>query len=403
MITDYFDLAIKNLKRRKLRSLLTIIGIFISVATIFILISLSLGLQDAVEAQFESLGGDKFFIQPKGQFGPPQAGASVQLTIDDVNAVRKINGVKRVSYMVAGNAKIEFKDEQRFFPVYGIPAEDMDFYADVGSFKIEEGTNLRNGDRKKIVIGNHYKTRNIFSTNVQAGDKFFINGEEFKVQGIFGLIGNPDDDRNILLPAEDIKALFNTGDRVDFIIVQVESGEDVKEVAENVERRLRKFRDVDEKTQDFTIITPEEILEIFGSVLSIITAFLGGVAAISLIVGAIGITNTMYTSVLERTKEIGIMKAVGARNEDILTIFVIESGLLGLIGGIVGVIIGFAIAKLIEFIAVQGLGTTLLQAASPWYLFLGCFAFAFLTGVVSGALPAWRASKIIAVNALRYE
>jgi len=118
-------------------------------------------------------------------------------------------------------------------------------------------------------------------------------------------------------------------------------------------------------------------LAIFGTILAIITAFLGGVAAISLLVGAINITNAMYTSVLERTKEIGIMKAVGAKNKDILMIFLIESGLLGLAGGIIGVIFGLGISKLIEYIAVQQLGTNLLQAATPLWLMAVCLAFAF--------------------------
>ena len=166
---------------------------------------------------------------------------------------------------------------------------------------------------------------------------------------------------------------------------------------------MQKSRDVTEKTQDFIILTPEELLETFGVVLNIITGFLGGIALISLIVGGIGITNTMYTSVLERTKEIGTMKAIGAQNKDILMIFLIESGLLGLIGGIIGIILGLGIAKGIEFIAFQQLGTRLLQAATPVYLFVGCLAFAFLTGAISGGIPAWQASKTNTVDALRYE
>ncbi len=128
-----------------------------------------------------------------------------------------------------------------------------------------------------------------------------------------------------------------------------------------------------------------------------------GIAAVSLLVGGIGIMNTMYTSILERNREIGIMKAIGAQNKDILSIFLIESGLLGLVGGVMGVIFGFSISKIIEYIAVQQLGTKLLQAASPLWLIIACLAFAFLTGSISGLWPAWQASKTNVVDAVRYE
>ena len=133
MISDYFSLAWKSLKKRKMRSWLTIIGIIISIATIFTLIALSLGLQGAIEEQFRMLGSDKFFIQPKGQLGPPQAGAGVMLTKEDVDVIKKINGVKEVTYLLVGNAKVESGDEERFFPVYGIPQEGLGLYFETGS------------------------------------------------------------------------------------------------------------------------------------------------------------------------------------------------------------------------------------------------------------------------------
>ena len=403
MIQDSFNLALKNLRKRRLRSWLTMVGIIISVAIIFILISLSIGLQNAVTEQFEILGGDKFFIQPKGQLGPPQAGASVQLTKDDLKIVERTSGVKEATYITIGNGEIEFNKEKRFFIVAGIPPDGMKLYTSSGSLEFEEGKNIGKGDIGKIVIGNHYKTKNIFSKPVKAGDKFLINGKEFEVQGIFALIGNPDDDRNIIMLSDDFEELFGYGDRVDTIVVQINDGENINDIANSVERKLQRFRNVDDKTQDFTILTPEELLATFQTVLSVITLFLFGVAAISLIVGAINITNTMYTSVLERYKEIGIMKAIGAQNKDILSIFLIESGLLGLVGGVMGVIFGFGVSKLIEYIAVQQLGTKLLQAAAPLYLIIGCLAFAFLTGAISGLWPAWNASKVSAVDAIRYE
>jgi putative ABC transport system permease protein len=403
MLNDHFNIAWRNLKTRKLRAWLTMIGIIISVATIFTLVALSIGLQGAVEDQFEALGGDKFFIQPEGQLGPPQAGASVTMTKDDVDVIKKVNGIKDITYFTAGNAKVEYGDEERFFPVYGIPEDGIDLYFESGSFEIEFGRSFSGDGNRELIIGNHYKTRNIFKRPIDPGDTFLVNGEEFKVRGIMSIIGNPEDDRSLITTAKDMEEVFGIGDRVDFIMVQIEEGEDMNEVVSRVERRLDRFRDVDHKTRDYTILTPEEILEIFGTILIVITAFLGGVAAISLLVGAIGITNTMYTSVIERTKQIGIMKALGAKNSDVLKIFLIESGLLGLVGGIIGVLIGIGISETIEYIAFVSLGTTLLQTTYPLWLILGCLAFAFFTGAIAGSLPAYNASRTNVVDAIRYE
>lgn len=404
MITDYFKLAVKNLRQRGLRSWLTMLGIFISVAMIFVLVSLSLGLQGAVEEQFETLGTDKFFVQPAtGFLGPPGSVGGVILTEEDVEVISKIQGVKDYSFFTAGNARVEFGKETRYMLVWGIPPEHMDVYSEVGSFEIEDGRNLEKGDKSSVILGNLHKTGNVLGKPVNVGNKLTINDEDFKVRGIMELIGNPDDDRAIIMDIESFRVLFEIPERVDFIMVQIDEGEDILEVADRVERKLRKTRGVTEDNQDFGILTPEELLESFGNILAIITSFLGGVAAISLLVGAIGIANTMYTSVLERTKEIGVMKAIGARNSDITWIFLIESGLLGLVGAGIGVGLGYGIGKTIEYIAINQLNTTLLQIAAPVWLIAGCLIFGFLIGAVSGTLPAIQASKINVVDAIRYE
>ena len=404
MIKDYFTLAVRNLKQRGLRSWLTMLGIFISVATIFVLVSLSLGLQGAVEEQFATLGTDKFFIQPAtGFLGPPGSVGGDILTEKDVEFVGKIQGVKDYSFFVAGNAKVEFSGETRYMMIWGVPLEYMGVYHEISSFKIEDGRDLEKGDKSSVILGNLFKNGNVVGKPINAGNKLTINGKDFKVRGIIELIGNPDDDRAIIMDLESFRVLFEIPERVDYIMVQISDGEDIIEVAGKVESKLRKFRGVTEKTQDFDILTPEELLESFGNILAIITAFLGGVAAISLLVGAIGIANTMYTSVLERTKEIGIMKAIGARNSDIMWIFLIESGLLGFAGAGIGIGLGYGIGKTIEYIAVNQLNTTLLQIATPMWLVGGCLGFGFLIGAISGTLPAIQASRTNVVDALRYE
>ncbi|MCH7567805.1 MAG: ABC transporter permease [Nanoarchaeota archaeon] len=403
MITDYFILALKNLRKRKLRAWLTMLGIFISIATIFVLISLSLGLQNAVEEQFRQFGTDKIFIQPRGQIAGPGTGGAVELTKNDVEVVEKVIGVKDITWWIIATGEIEFKDEKRFFNIIGFPLDQSDVFIETGFYKADEGEVLDEEDFGKVMIGSQYKYNNVFKRPIKERDIISVNGKNFVVEGILESLGNPADDRLVYMSEEEFREITEIEDRIDTIIAQVEPGEDINEVADRIKRKLLKSRDLTEKTRDFSILTPEEVLETFRIVLNIITAFLLGVAGISLLVGGIGIVNTMYTSVLERTKEIGIMKAVGARNSDIFLIFLIESGLLGLVGGVIGVILGFGISKGIEFIAINQLGTTLLQAAFPFYLVAGSLLFAFVIGALSGALPALQASKLNPVDALRYE
>jgi len=166
---------------------------------------------------------------------------------------------------------------------------------------------------------------------------------------------------------------------------------------------LRRSRGLKEGNEDFEVSTTEELMKAFNTLLNIVQGVLVGIALISLVVGGIGIMNTMYTAVLERTKEIGILKAVGAQNRDILSLFLVESGILGLAGGAIGVLLGMGFSKLVELVATMALQTKLLQAYFPWYLTLGSLAFSFLVGTVSGILPAYQASRQKPVDALRYE
>jgi putative ABC transport system permease protein len=403
MIKEFFRISAKNIRRRKLRSWLTIIGIIISIATIFILISVSLGLNAAVKEQFRQLGTDKFFIHPKGS-SAPGAGTSVILSNEDVDAIKKIGGVKSVTYNAFGNVKIEYANQFRFNYVMGVPLDTLDVFAETGFINPDEGRLLSEGDSGKIMVGSQYKYNSVFKNPVNAGDTLKLNNLTFRVKTVLKAVGNPQDDKNIYVPLDDFYTLFpERKDHYDQIVVQIEPGQNLTELAEKVSKQLLRSRGLTEKTRDFTILTPEELLATFGTILNILTGFLLGVAAISLLVGSIGIANTMFTSVIERTKEIGVMKAVGARNSDIVKIFTIESGLIGLIGGIGGIIIGFIFGAALEFVASHQFGTTLLQVSTPWYLFVGSLLFSFCIGAVSGIIPAFRASHIRPVEALRYE
>jgi len=405
MKADYFNFAFKSLKKRKLRSWLTVIGIVMSIAIIFFLISVSVGLKDAVNEQFRTLGTDKLIIMPKGMISSSGSTGPVKLTTLDVDEIEKVRGVKAVSYYLSGNGKLEFKDEIKYYLIVGFPLEpkDLKMISEASGWKIDEGRLLQKGDVGKVLVGSQYKYNNYFKKVVKVGDKIKVNDIEFKVVGILKSVGNPADDKHIFLAYDDVKKMLNTGDRVDMIYGQVDSGENIKEVAKRVEDKLIKFRGLTIKTKDFDILTPEEILASLNIILNIITAFLVGVAAISLLVGAIGIANTMYTSVLERTKEIGTMKAIGARNSDVLTLFLLESGFIGLLGGIIGILIGMGLAKIVEIVAAGYLASDLLKVAFPMWLIVGALSFGFLIGSLSGFFPALQAARLRPVDALRYE
>jgi len=406
MLADYFKLAVKSLKQRKTRSILTLIGIFIAILTIFVLLSLSLGLNEFVNEQFEILGTNIFFIQAKGQAGAPGSGGAVELTIDDANIVEKTSGVGRVAYANIGNVKIEYNDKPRYYLVIGIPLDNpdhMNLFFDSLNLGMDEGRKLREGDKKKVMIGYNYKYKDLFGKPVKTGYKIKINDIEFEVVGVVEQVGNPSDDQQIYISYEDAQELLGSGERVDFIYAEIKQGENLNTVADRVENKLMKFRNVDEKTIDFTISTPEELMATFGTVLNILTAFLLGIGSISVIVGGIGIANTMYTSVLERNKEIGTMKAIGAKNSDILLIFVIEAGILGLIGGGFGLVGGILTAKTIEYISTVYIGSNIIRASLNPILIIGSLGFAFLIGLISGIAPSYQASMLKPVDTLRYE
>jgi putative ABC transport system permease protein len=404
-IKDYFILAIRNLNERRARSVLTIIGIILAIMTIFVLASLSLGLSEVVDAQFEELGGDKFFIQPRGQLGAPGTGGTVELTIADAEEVAKVPGIKVMTYYPVGNAKVEFDETIRYVNAFGGPLEDdeqIELLFSLGIPDPIEGRLLKKGDVGKVMVGYRYNKEEFFGKSVKVGNTLLVNEKEFEVVGIIGEIGSPPDDSLVYMGFDEFKDLFESGDRVDAIILQVDEGEDINKIAERAKKKLMNFRNVEEENIDFSVLTPEEVLATFGNILNILTAFLVGIGLISILVGGIGIANTMYTSVLERKKEIGIMKSIGARNSDILIIFIIEAGILGLLGGTIGLVLGIGVAKTIEFVAALS-GFGFFKISLNPILIFGSLLFAFIVGVGSGLLPSLNASKLKPVDALRYE
>jgi len=380
MLKDYVLYAIKNITKRRMRSWLTMIGIFIGIAAVVSLVSLGQGLQKAIQDQFQSLGTDKIIVSPKGSSFGGLGTTPTKLTEQDLNKIRQINNVKVVTGMLYPVAKIEYKDKQAFFLINAIPDdyEEQKLIKELQTYKIESGRDLRRGEKGKVVLGYSYKYDKIFDKNLRLGETVTINGADFQIVGFAEKIGSPVDDGNIYMSKEEVKTLFNLKEEYDMVLVRVALEVEPKSIVPEIERELRRSRDVKEGQEDFEVKTFDEILQSFLIIFNIVQAVVIGIAAISLLVGAIGIMNTMYTAVLERTKEIGIMKAIGAKNSDIMTIFVIEAGILGFTGGIIGILIGSGISKLVEIIGGAALGSTLLKAYFPAWLILFLILLIFI-------------------------
>jgi len=411
MLTDYFKLAWENISHRQIRSWLTIIGIVIGIAAVVALISLGQGVEQVITSEFNKIGTDKIFIFPAGGFssGPPGSAIGINpLTEHDLEVIRRSKGVNQASGMLLKPAKITYDRNIYFSQVIGIPLDDSNkLLSDAYNFEYVKGRALKSGDKYKITVGYDVANSKTFGKNVNVGDRLNIDGQEFEVVGITASIGDPGIDGGIIMPQDTATILFNAttslGKEETEIIAQVTKGDDPSAVADNIKKDLRRSRDVKEGEEDFSVQTTAQLLASFSTILNALTAIVIGIAGISLFVGGVGIMNTMYTAVLQRTNEIGVMKAIGAKNSQILTIFIIEAGMLGLIGGIIGLLIGMGLSSLVSFIGRTFLNTNLLYAYFPWYLIVGALLFAVIVGGLSGILPAIQASRQNPVEALRYE
>lgn len=382
------------------------IGIFIGIAAVVSLISLGQGMQDAINSQFASVGADKVMVQAKsGGFGPPGSTAVGKVTDKDLAVVRRVAGVDEVAGRLMKIVTVGFNQKQRVQYVTSLPnSQDASLVIESNNYAAQEGRMIRPSDKGVIMVGSGLADKTNFGKAVQVGSKLEVNGKDFKVIGILKTLGDPARNKAVVMNQDDLRDLLGIKDEeLSIIVARASKSEDPSAVAARVKKELIRFRHEKEGRETIQVQTSEQLIRSFNTILNIVQAVLVGIAAISLLVGGIGITNTMYTAVLDRTREIGIMKAVGARNLDIVMIFLLESGLLGVAGGAVGVILGFSLSSLVEYGAMYAFGSALIQASFPWQLIVGSFAFSFIVGVLSGIVPAFRASRLPPVEALRYE
>lgn len=405
MKLDYLKFAVNNLKHRGIRSWLTMIGIFIGIAAVVALMGLGEGLRFAVMSQFSSFGTDLLAVTASGGFGPPGTGVINPLTDKEFKAVESVPGVDAVAGRLLQSVKISFNRHTSFGYAVSMPDGDgRKLVEETINAKAFKGRLLEDGDSGVVFVGYaFYDNPDRFGKRIDVGDKIVLQDREYRVIGILEKKGNVQFDTAVILNDADMRDLFDISkDRYDIIAVRFNENSDVDKIKLDIEKRLRKVRGVDEGEEDFSVQTPGSILESVNSVILGVQIFVFVIAAISILVGGIGIMNTMYTAVVERTKEIGIMKSIGATNSTIFSLFFFESGLLGSVGGLVGAILGLSAAKSFAFVGRLALGSDLIVArVSPWLFFAAVFG-AFLLGSFFGTLPAIQASKLNPVDALRF-
>ena len=406
------ELAWNILAHSRLRSWLTIIGIVIGIAAVVSIVSVSQGAQRTIEERFGRLGADIITVSPgfsramgfrgPGDFGGNGGADQEDLTDKDVLVLKSIPNVKFVMGQVSGRAEIKYLGSSGEVSITGV---DTDVWKDITTDELESGRYLTKGDMYSVVIG-HRRAVSFFDKEVQINRQITIEGRIFKVVGIFK---EGENDNAVIIPLEPARDLLEDIDEDEFSSITVKV-DDINEIVNKtipaIEKKLMLSRGIlKDEDKDFTVSSPLEMQSTITQTLNTMSIFLGAIAAISLVVGAVGISNTMFTSVLEKTKEIGVMKAIGAKNRDILFIFLFNSGMIGFVGGLGGVILGSIASGYISLLVGGNGGMARMfgnTALSPGLLIFA-FLFSIILGMIAGAIPAYRASRLKPVDALRYE
>lgn len=367
------------------------------------LLSVSEGIKSTITKQLKSLGGEMIFVMP-GDISNPMTmfiGGS-KLEKEDLEAIKRTNGVEQVLPMSQDSAVARYGEESKTVFISGIPLkEGQDLLVNFQGWSLESGRFPHLGQRE-VIIGQQV-AKESFKKDIKINTEINIKGKKFTVTGILNSLGNQSDDSAIYMDMslfEEITGVKRGSAQM--ALVKITEGINADKAAENIKENMQETRKrrMGSDTLDFSVITSERMGDIAGNILAIIQLAIIAFASIAIVVGGIGITNTMFSSVRERTREIGIMKAIGAKNSAVLSIFLFEAGIIGLIGGLGGTLLGVILA---ESIVIYGKINPLFYFSASITPGLVMFGLAFSIGVgcASGFFPARRAAKLKPVEALR--
>lgn len=394
-------LAKDALMSNKMRSVLTMLGVIIGVASVIMLVSIGEGARTYIHRELGNLGTNILIVVPgktsaKGGFHPPEASSVRKLVFDDAVLLKKrAKHIAEAVPILLSSSKVKYLNQSRDNNVVGA----TETYFSVRNLAVESGRFISASDvdsRRKVCILGRTVKRDLFGEKNALGAMISVGDSKFRVIGVMekkGVTLGIDFDDIVFIPTTAAQDLFDT-DRLFNITIKVKTAQEIEAATEEIKQILMRRH---AGKEDFTIMSQDEMLGVMNKVLNIMTAVLAGIAGISLVVGGIGIMNIMLVSVRERTREIGIRKAIGARNRDILVQFLAESVTLSMIGGAVGVALGTGISLGLPYF-LKFLPTEI----SGWSVVLA-FLFSAGVGVFFGVYPARKASLYDPIVALRYE
>ena len=400
-IVETFRVSLEAILSNKMRSGLTMLGVIIGVMAVILLVSIGEGAKVYITRELTGLGTNLLIITPgktttSGGFHPPSAGTVRKLTYDDALALkRRAWMLSDAVPIVIGTGTIKYQNRTRDTMVIGTSPEFervRNLFAEIGSFITQANVDAH---ERVVVLGRTVKDE-LFGTENALGKVVTVSDARYRVVGVMrkkGMSLGWDVDDVTFIPVTSAQELFDT-DALFEILASTPRAEDT-------ERAIAQIKDVlirrHARKEDFTIQTQGAMLETMDTILSVLTAVLGGIAGISLLVGGIGIMNIMLVSVRERIREIGIRKAIGARNRDIMAQFMIEAVTLSGVGGVIGIVLGVGIALVIPMFV-----TVLPTSVSAWSIAMA-FSFSMAVGVFFGVYPARKAALQDPISALRYE
>jgi putative ABC transport system permease protein len=387
-----------------LRSVLTTLGIIIGVASVVAVISLVQGLRESIMSEFQSLGSNSFSVRAYTPFERRLKGHSARVSPEDLSLIQeRVDGITSITpVLISASGEVRYGSQSTATQVRGTTYSYQDVtgsYAELGRFLSAADDQRR---RRVCVIGID-TLQNLSLPEDPVGEYIDIGGEWLKVVGVMEkrgeMFGNSQDDF-VLVPYQTMRSMNGVQERPNIVIqMSVANSAEIVEISERIRSLLRRAHKLsNNEDDDFSIDTSEQIAESFDQILNTVTVIVGGIVGISLLVGGVGIMNIMLVSVTERTREIGICKALGAQRRHILMQFLIEALALSLLGGLVGLILGYGLGVLIATMV-----PNFPPVFVPWWAILLSVGFSGLIGVVFGILPASKAADLDPIDALRYE